>query len=134
MSMPPTNTARAFSSKNNIFLSKSSILQCARKLETVLAKAYCQFKMSGQTFQDNLGTDNDDSIGEGFKFDAIKTTPETLFDAFGLIVQQLGNCNLAFFTAKSPCDLATRQRICCISCRSKMGQLLKHCHVVHLQS
>jgi hypothetical protein len=73
-------------------------LQCARKLEAV-AKAYCQFKMSGQTFQDELGTDNDDSIGEGFKFDAIKTT-ESHFDAFGLIGQQLGNYNSVFFTAK----------------------------------
>jgi hypothetical protein len=63
--------------------SKSTILRCARKLEA-LAEDYCPFKMIGQTFQDDFDTENDDSIGEGFEFDAIKTT-ETLFDAFGLM-------------------------------------------------
>ena len=50
---------------------------------------YCPFSMIGRTFQHDLENDidgdgNDDNIGEGFEFDAIKVT-ETLFEAFGLM-------------------------------------------------
>lgn len=69
--------------------SKSTILRAARKLEAA-ALDICPFTMIGQTFQRdsqnelNETEDDDDPIGEGFEFDAVKVT-ETLFKAFGLI-------------------------------------------------
>lgn len=70
-----------------ILPSKSSLLRTARMLEAA-AEAFCPFTMIGQTFQgiddENSNIDQDNDIGEGFEFDAIKVT-KTLFEAFGLM-------------------------------------------------
>ena len=77
--------------------SKSTILRCARKLETA-ASEICPFTMIGRTFQNNNqqhhggdgegeGSDDDNTtilVGEGFEFDAAMVT-KTLFKAFGLM-------------------------------------------------
>jgi hypothetical protein len=67
--------------------SKSTILRSARKLEAA-ALSICPFTMIGRTFQDESQHHDeeleDNIVGEGFEFDAVKVT-ETLFRAFGLM-------------------------------------------------
>ena len=73
--------------ERGVIPSKSTILRAARKVEAA-AEAYCPFTMIGRTFQgpdDTNHDENDDNdIGEGFEFDAVKLT-KTLFEAFGLL-------------------------------------------------
>ncbi|KAI2505590.1 hypothetical protein MHU86_8832 [Fragilaria crotonensis] len=65
--------------------SKSTILRSARKLEAA-ASAVCPYTMIGRSFCTDLQNDEieDNVVGEGFEFDAIKVT-ETLFRAYGLM-------------------------------------------------